>query len=328
MNWVRSIYLLLASLSALVAVASLSTTASFAENNKLTKPSPAQSRDLQGMWTGGTLTPIERPPELAGKTHFAPSELEEQQRRSTQRFWEAGHRDGDVGRDNDAFLDNDLKILASGQTSLVVEPSDGRVPLLPEAEQRRDFNLNNFDSYERMSQWDRCITRLPTVMIPAVYNNAYQIVQTPTQIVIVSEMIHDARIIPIDGSPHVDARIRSWSGDSRGHWEGNTLVVDTTNFNDRGWIATSGNTGRIRGVPFSADLHIVERFTRIDAQTLAYELTIDDPRYYRQAWKISYPLQHEKDYRMFEYACHEDNYAIESILRGARVQEQAQVEKK
>jgi hypothetical protein len=106
------------------------------------------------------------------------------------------------------------------------------------------------------------------------------------------------------------------------------LVVDTTNFNDRGWIATSGNTGRIRGVPFSADLHIVERFTRIDAQTLAYELTIDDPRYYRQAWKISYPLQHEKDYRMFEYACHEDNYAIESILRGARVQEQAQVEKK
>ena len=117
------------------------------------------------------------------------------------------------------------------------------MPFRPEALRRRDFNLSSFDSYETMSQWDRCITREPTTMFPVVYNNAYQIVQTPGYVLIVAEMIHDARIIPIsrDGrAVHSDPRVRSWGGDSRGHWEGTTLVVDTTNFNARGWIATGG----------------------------------------------------------------------------------------
>ena len=278
--------------------------------------------DLQGMWTSGTLTPFERPANLANKPFLSAAELAAHQRQAEEQFWKAGHIPGQVGRDNDAFIDNDMKVLPNGQTSLVVHPADGKVPLRPEAERRRDYNLNNFDTYETMSQWDRCITRAPTAMFPVVYNNAYQIIQSPTQIVIVAEMIHDARVIPLDGSPHLDSRIRSWSGDSRGHWEGATLVVDSTNFNDKGWIATGGNSGRVRGVPYSTDLHIVERFTRVDANTLNYEITIEDPQMYNEPWKFAYPMSRDDNYQMFEYACHEGNHAMELILRGARVQEE------
>ena len=284
---------------------------------------PDGTPDLQGIWTGGTLTPFERPAQLG--TQLPESAREEAQRTATEKFWAAGHKPGEVGRDNDAFIDQDLKILPDGQTSLVVEPADGKVPLRPEAAQRRDFNQSSFDSYETMSQWDRCITREPTTMFPVVYNNAYQIVQTPGYVLIVAEMIHDARIIPMgrSGAQHADSRVRSWGGDSRGHWEGKTLVVDTTNFNARGWIATGGNSGALRGVPYSEQLHIVERFTPIDRATMAYEITIEDPANYTAPWKIAYPLARDDKYQMFEYACHEGNRAIELILGGARAQEQA-----
>jgi hypothetical protein len=275
--------------------------------------------DIQGIWTSGTLTPFERPQQLPQ------GDLTEQQRAAKEKFWAAGHKAGDVGRDNDAFIDQHLAILPNGQTSLVVEPADGKVPFRPEALQRRDFNLTSFDSYETMSQWDRCITREPTTMFPVVYNNAYQIVQAPGYVLIVTEMIHDARIIPLSGdgrSAHDDARVRSWGGDSRGHWEGKTLVVDTTNFNARGWIATGGNSAALRGVPYSEQLHIVERFTPIDRATLQYEVTIDDPANYTAPWKIAYPLARDDEYQMFEYACHEGNRAIELMLGGARAQEQ------
>ncbi len=285
---------------------------------------PDGTPDLQGIWTGGTLTPFERPPQLG--THLPEAERAEHQRSAAEKFWAAGHKPGDVGRDNDAFIDQDLKILPNGQTSLVVEPADGRVPLRPESARRRDFNLNNFDSYETMSQWDRCITREPTTMFPVAYNNAYHIAQTPGYVLIVAEMIHDARIIPISRgarAAHTDPRVRSWGGDSRGHWEGSTLVVETTNFNERGWIATGQNAVAVRGVPFSERLHVVERFTRVDRNTLQYEITIDDPPHYTAPWKIAYPLARDDEYQMYEYACHEGNHAIELMLRGARVQEQA-----
>jgi hypothetical protein len=281
--------------------------------------------DLQGFWTSGTLTPFERPAEVGAQ--LPEEQRAEHQKVATEKFWAAGHKSGDVGRDNDAFIDQNLKILPNGQTSLVVEPADGHVPLTPEAVRRRDFNLKNFDSYETMSQWDRCITREPTTMFPVVYNNAYQIVQTPGYVLIVAEMVHDARIIPIshDGrGAHVDPRVRSWGGDSRGHWEGSTLVVETTNFNDHGWIATGGNAVPLRGVPVSEQLHTVERFTRSDHGTMQYEITIEDPVNYSAPWKIAYPLTRDDHYQMFEYACHEGNHAIESILRGARVQEQGE----
>jgi hypothetical protein len=278
--------------------------------------------DLQGIWTAGTLTPFERPPQAGAQLPEA--DRAEQQRVASEKFWAAGHKPGEVGRDNDAFIDQELKILPNGQTSLVVEPADGKVPVRPEALRRRDFNLSSFDSYETMSQWDRCITRQPTAMFPGVYNNSYQIVQTPGHVLIVAEMIHDARIVPIsrDGhaTAHVDSRVRSWGGDSRGHWEGATLVVETSNFNDIGWIATAQNSS-MRGVPYSDQLRTTERFTRIDHDTMQYEITIDDPVNYTAPWKVAYPLTRDDQYQVFEYACHEGNYAIESILRGARAQE-------
>ncbi|HKU13633.1 MAG TPA: hypothetical protein VJQ52_04510 [Steroidobacteraceae bacterium] len=277
--------------------------------------------DIQGIWTSGTLTPFERPADLA--TQLPEAQRAEHQRVAAEKFWASGHKAGEVGRDNDAFIDQHLAILPNGQTSLVVEPADGKVPVRPEALRRRDFNLSNFDSYETMSQWDRCITREPTAMFPVVYNNAYQFVQTPGYVLIVAEMVHDARVIRMDSAAqpaHADRRVRSWGGDSRGHWEGATLVVDTTNFNDRGWIATGQNSS-LRGVPFSEQLHLIERFTRIDRDTMQYEITIDDPVNYTAPWKISYPLARDEQYQMFEYACHEGNSAVELILRGARVQE-------
>src|SRR5262249_54602876 len=147
------------------------------------------------------------------------------------------------------------------QTSLVVDPPDGRIPLRPEAEQRRDFNLKNMDSYETMSPWDRCITRGPSALFPASYNNNYQIVQTRDAVMIMTEEIHEARVVPLDGRKRLGSGLRFWSGDSRGHWEGTTLVVDTTNFNDKGWFTTYAGSGRIRGVQYSEALHTVERLT-------------------------------------------------------------------
>jgi hypothetical protein len=160
-------------------------------------------------------------------------------------------------------------------------------------------------------------------MFPAGYNNAYQIVQTPGYVVIVHEMIHEARIIPLDGRPHVTAGVRMWTGDPRGHWEGSTLVVETTNFNDKGWIATNAAAARIRGVPHSDALRLVERFTRTDADTISYQVTIEDPKIFTKPWTVEIPLVRDDSYQIFEYACHEGNKAIEHTLSAARSAEKA-----
>jgi hypothetical protein len=155
-------------------------------------------------------------------------------------------------------------------------------------------------------------------MFPAGYNNAYQITQVSGYVVITYEMIHESRIIPLDGRAHVDASIRLWNGDSRGRWEGDTLVVDTTNFNGKGQISTSAAGGRMRGIPQSDAAHIIERFTRMDADTILYEVSIDDPKIYTRPWKLEIPLTHDPDYVIYEYACHEGNYALPNILGGGR----------
>jgi hypothetical protein len=282
--------------------------------------------DLQGMWTGGILTPLERPKQFADIPAFRPQDMAQQQREATERFWAAGHRPGEVGRDNDAFLDGTMKILPDGRTSLISQPADGLLPLLPQAERRRDYNLKSFDGPETMSQWDRCITREPLMMLPGAYNAAYQIVQTPTALVIVAEMIHDARIISLEGRGHPDARVTSWGGDARGHWEDGTLVVETRNYNGRGWTATAQTSGRLRGVPFSTRLRTVERFKLIDAKTLEYQITVEDPESFSAPWQVTLPLMRDDDYRMYEYACHEGNTAVASMMRGARATEQAAVD--
>ena len=279
--------------------------------------------DLQGVWTNATITPFERPAQLAGKAYLTEQEAAELEKQSAKSKVDRPPAAGDVGNYNQVWFDAGTKVVGTRQTSLVMEPANGLVPVKPAAEAKRDYDLAHIsDSYEHMSIWDRCITRgVPGRMFPAGYNNAYQIVQSAGNIVIMSEMIHDARVIPLDGRAHAPKEVRAWDGDSRGHWEGNTLVVDTTNYNGKGWIATSAATGRIKGIPQSEALHVVERFTRISEGTIQYEVTIDDPNVYTQPWKVVIPLTRDPEYVLYEYACQEGNQAVENILRGGRAKD-------
>jgi len=279
--------------------------------------------DLQGVWTNATITPFELPAQLAGKAYLTEQEAAELEKQSAKSKVDRPPAAGDVGNYNQVWFDAGTKVVGTRQTSLVMDPPDGRVPVKPSAEAKRDYDLAHIaDSYEHMSVWDRCITRgVPARMFPAGYNNAYQIVQSAGNIVIMSEMIHDARVIPLDGRAHAPKEVRAWDGDSRGHWEANTLVVDTTNYNGKGWIATSAATGRIKGIPQSEALHVVERFTRVAEGTIQYEVTIDDPNVYTKPWKVVIPLTRDPQYVLYEYACQEGNQAVENILRGGRAKD-------
>lgn len=292
-----------------------------------TAPKTADGQpDLQGTWTNATITPFERPDELAAKPVLTPEEAAELEKHAAENRVDRPPKAGDVGNYNQVWFDSGTKVLSTRQTALVVDPPDGRVPITAAAAAKRDYNAeHNADSWEYMSVWDRCITRgMPAGMFPAGYNNAYQILQTPGYVVILYEMIHETRIIPLDGRAHVATGIRLWNGDSRGHWENNTLVVDTTNYNDKGSIGTSAATARIKGIPQSEALHVVERFTRTNADTISYEVTIDDPPMYSRAWKAAFPLTRNEKYRIYEYACHEGNHAVENVLSGGRKLDRAQ----
>jgi len=287
--------------------------------------------DLQGTWTNATLTPLERPRHLGERAFLTEAEaadLEAQAAGRQAAADEPGARAqalarGDIGSYNQFWFDSGSTILPTRQTSLVVDPPDGRVPVRPEAEARRDLALaRSTEAPEFMSVWDRCVSRgVPGWIIPAGYNNAYQIIQTSGYVVIHAEMIHDARIIPLDGRPPLPPTVRLWEGDSRGRWDGDTLVVETTNFGDRNWIATSAASGRIKGIPQSAALRIVERFTRVAPDRIDYEARIEDPEIFTRPWTLAFPLTRDETYRLYEYACHEGNRAVEGVLRGARYQE-------
>jgi len=273
--------------------------------------------DLQGIWSIATITPFERPATLAGKpvlTEEEAAELEKQTlKTSNQDRRDGAGTDVDLARAyNDFWWDRGTKVVSTRQTSLVVDPPDGRVPAFTVEGQKRATAraARGYDSWEDRSLWERCITRgLP--MIPGPYNNNYQILQTPGYVVILHEMIHDARIIPLDGRPHISPAIRQWFGDSRGRWEGNTLVVDTKHFTDK--VSFRGST---------EDLHLIERFTRTDASTVRYEFTIDDPKTFTKKWTAAIPMTNT-DEQIFEYACHEGNYGMVNLLKGARVLEQS-----
>jgi hypothetical protein len=313
--------------AASIAILALGVTAvSLSAQKKTALLTPWGEPDLQGTWTNATITPLERPANLGGKAFLTAEEAAAQEKRAAaqrENSEAAPARPGDVGTYNQFWTDSGTKVVGTRQTSLVVDPPDGRVPVRPEAERRRDdFAARETDSVDFMSPWDRCITRgIPGAFFPAGYNNAYQIVQSKGFVVIHYEMIHAARIIPTNGRPHLPADARFWDGDSVGHWEGNTLVVDITNYNGKGWIATNAAAGRIKGIPQSDALHVVERFTRTDQDTIDYQVTIDDPKAYTKPWKVAIPLTRDESYRIFEYACHEGNQAVEHILRGGRVRE-------
>lgn len=273
---------------------------------------PDGQPDIQGVWTYSTLTPLERPADLAGKASFTEAEAAEYQKRllsqvSTDR--RDGGGDADVGRSYNEFW-RDRGSVKAGPTSLIISPANGRIPpLTPEAarlETQRVRARSGLPSGpEDRNTWERCLTRgLP--MFPSSYNNNFQIVQSPGYVTMLIEMIHDVRLIPLDGRPHLPPAVRSWLGDSRGRWEGNTLVVDTVNFNDQ--VSFRGSTSA---------LHLIEKFTRADPETLRYEFTMDDPKAYTQPWTAVIPATRLAE-PIFEYACHEGNRALEGILAGAR----------
>jgi hypothetical protein len=176
-----------------------------------------------------------------------------------------------------------------------------------------------------MSVYSRCITRgVPGSWLPNTYNTGHYIVQVPGYVVIMYEMMRDVRIIPLGDRPHVSPKVGLWMGDSRGRWEGETLVIETTNFIDKGWIFPNQNAGRLHGVPATAQLRVVERLSRVDQDILQWEATIEDPEVYTQPWTMQLPLRRDPDYVLYEYACHEGNRAVSGILGGARVEESSQ----
>ena len=277
--------------------------------------------DLQGTWSNATTTPLERPAQFAGKERLTDEERQQIDVKAQQGALQSDRtpRKGDTGAYNSFWLDNGS---ALNQTSLIVDPPDGRLPPLTADAKRREEELEKArrlpaGSWVDLNLFERCITRgMPGAMMPGFYNHNYQILQTPTYVAILVEM-SAYRIIPLDGRPHVSGTIRQWSGDSRGRWEGDTLVVETTNLIDGVHERRRSNT--VFGG--SGQMTLVERFTRVDKETLDYRFTVTDPATFTRPWTASIPMR-TLDSPIFEYACHEGNHALPNILRGARMQEQ------
>ena len=286
---------------------------------------PDGQPDLQGTWDYRTATPLERPAQFAGKEFLTDQEVADYERRAAAR--DDGRPPDDARSDPSVhppwWLDYGRSVVATRRSSLIVEPPDGRIPPQTGDAQKRAADRRAAtrgrgpaDSPEDRSLWERCITRgLPEGMLPAGYNNNVQVVQTPGYVVITSEMIHDARIVPIDGRAHAPGAIRSWLGDSRGRWDGDTLVVETTNFSPK---------TNFRGA--SENLRLTERLTRVDRDTIEYRFTVEDPGTWTRPWTVTFPLV-RSDAAIYEYACHEANYGLRNILKNARATEPAAQDK-
>ena len=299
--------------------------------------------DLGGIWDFRTITPIERPEELGDKAFLTEEEaanLEQEAvdrdvrlfNREAQRT-EAGASvdsgtDGAPGAYNNFWMDRGTRPIETRRTSLIVDPPNGRFPELSPVGQRRTDERRAYleehaaDSYVDRNTSDRCIVGFNAgpPITPLAYNQNMQLFQTPDHVVVFTEMVHTARVVPLDGRPALNDGIRLWSGDSRGHWEGDTLVVETANFSEkRRWIPLGSGAG---GIGSTANLTLVERFTRVDADTLEYTFTVTDPETWTSPWTASMPMR-GTDAPMFEYACHEGNHSMEGILAGARAEEKA-----
>lgn len=298
--------------------------------------------DLQGIWPGNMGVPMQRPENLGTRATLTDEEFvkrqEQAQRQARADQQEFATSDTRIGIGPPSYWTERGK--PTKQTSLIVDPPNGRLPPLTPEEQKlrkearggRGFTgewRGEADRPEDMNLYYRCITRgLLGSVIPVVYNNGNQIIQSPGFVTFRNEMIHESRVIPLDGRPHIGQNIRMYLGDSRGHWEGNTLVVETTNFTDQDAIGSNG--AGYPGDPghHSAELKLTERFTRADAETLNYEATVDDPKVWTKPWTILISLKRDSNYQLIEYACHEGNYAMGDILSGARAEEQAAAARK
>ena len=285
--------------------------------------------DLQGIWTTQTLTPLERPAEFAGKEFLTPEEAaayESERGVNRNQDRRDGGAEADIARAyNDFWWDRGTKLVDDRRTSLVIDPQDGRIPYNPEtrtrAEEQRAYRVTGpFNSFLDVDTGERCLTDgLP--IVPGAYNNNFQILQTPDSVAILHEMFRDRRIIRLETQSR--STIRQWLGDARGHWDGNTLVVETTRFDDKTAFRWAGSWR----MP-TKTMRIVERFTRVSVDTIDYEFTIEDPSKFTSAWTASVPMT--TDYlgrgvtggQLYEYACHEGNYSLVNVLTGARTAEE------
>ncbi len=285
--------------------------------------------DLQGVWDFRSLTPMERPADLADQEVFTSEEAasfsEEilQERSRDQEDAEAAAATGRVVAYNDFWFDWGSTV-TTDRTSLIVAPPDGRVPALVAAAERRRAGREAARAgvgrdevspggwIDELSPSVRCITGFNQgpPMTPSAYNNNMQLFQTEDHVVILNEMVHDARIVPLDGRPHLPAELRQWIGSSRGHWDGDTLVVETINRRDESFRDSTRY------------LHLTERFTRADANTLVYEVTLDDPTTWTQPWTFVVPMVRNEG-EVYEYACHEGNYYMANMLHAMRAEEAA-----
>ena len=291
---------------------------------------PANGRDLDGIYAFSTITPLERPAEFAGKPSLTDEEAaayaKQVVERSDRDRRDRSSADADLGGAyNEFWWDRGTRVArvrGKNLTSLIVDPPDGKIPAMTADGQARaaaraaQRQAHPADGPEDRSLAERCLMfNAGPPMLPGPYNNFVQIRSARDHVIVHNEMIHDARLVPLDGRPHLPAAVRRWQGDPRGRWDGDTLVVDTTNFTDK---------TNFRGA--SDRLHLVERFTRVDASTLLYEFTIDDPATFTKPWTVALPMRKTND-RLFEYACHEANYAMGGILRGNRFQERTSSQK-
>lgn len=329
---------LIAKLAAGVATCALASGPALAQAPKApsTSKSSAQPKtpwgdpDLQGTWTSDDCigTPMNRPAKFGNRLYYTEQELAERDAQIDKQhqndLTETVAPNARVGTGPPSHWGERARRPCK-QTSLVVDPPNGQTPeYLPEAKTRPvpETALNNTpkaDSPEDFSYYIRCITRgVAGSIFPVVYGNGQEIVQSPGYVTIMQEMVHEARVIPLDGRPHASSNIRTYMGDPRGHWEGNTLVVETTNFlGDRTSISVNG----WGSPPTTEALKTVERFTRVGPNEMRYEMTVDDPKTYGRPFKVAFPLTQEPGYRNFEYACHEGNYAMFDSLSGARAVE-------
>ena len=289
---------------------------------------PDGQPDLEGIWTNATIVPLQRPKEYAGKTLLSEAEAAERVTR-VMHEWDRDRRDGGAAQDlsrayGGVWWDAEAKLVADRRTSLITDPADGRIPALTaEAEARVAANQARTrrpaETPADRTYIERCLWWMAVgpPMLPSFANNSpfntlvsnYRFFQSPTHVVIVNEILHENRIIPLDGRAHVASSIRSWMGDSRGRWDGNTLVVETTNFIDRGQFRGAGQ-----------NMHLVERFTRTGPNTLSYQFTVTDPTTFSRSWSATVPMIASAG-PIYEWACHEHNYGLANILSAARAEE-------
>jgi hypothetical protein len=279
---------------------------------------PVSRARFDGIWNSATATPLERPVQLRDKAFFTSTEAAEWEHQVADRNQEpeAPSRNSGTGTYNTFFREYGAHVVKTRRTSIVTNPADGRIPALTpvaaEVKRHRLERIRNPANAEDMGLQDQCLAFLTAgpPMLPYSYNSNYQIVQTRDAVVVQAEMIHDARIIHLDGRPHLPSVIRLWMGDSVGRWEGDMLVVDTTNFNDAGGFYgdAGGNFG------WDRNLHVVERFSLLDADTLLYRFAIDDPTAFTQPWNGELTMARSTG-PIYEFACHEGNYSLPNMLR-------------